>query len=516
MFAEQDSLCLSYHDAPPHRSRAPAQMTHIDVTVLGGGPAGASAAMMLARWGHRVVLLTRPPRGPGLAESLTPSCGKLLEQIGVREAIDAEGFVRSTGHTVKWGASDARVELFGSGERGWQLLSTELDRVLLREARRAGVSVHARANVRRVARAADGTWRVTFEERDTQRQLFSPWVIDCTGRSGLMSRAGAGRIDGALRTMAMIGVWERRPDWRLEHDTHTVVESYPGGWAWSVPVSTRRRQVTVMIDPTRTDVARGRRLASTYRDELARAPMMQAMVAGARAIGVPWARDASPYSCERPTRERLVVAGDAASFVDPLSSFGVKKAMASGWLAAVVAHSALANPAIEAAAMELFESRERAMVAGLQRQLVELARDAAQAHPAGFWGARPERDPITVGGDPDLSAFRNDPDVRAAFDTIRSADRLHVVHAAHVQRTLLPVVEGHVVVRREHLITEAFPAGLRYLRNVDVALLAELAPQAADIPSLYERYATRAGAVPIADLVSALAVLVALRILQFA
>ncbi|MEQ1694050.1 MAG: FAD-dependent monooxygenase, partial [Gemmatimonas sp.] len=124
-------------------------MNTVDVIVLGGGPAGAAAARMLAQWGHHTLLLTRPPRGPSLAESLTPSCGKLLDRIGVLNAINGAGFVRSTGHTVQWGSANARVESFGSGELGWQLLRSELDRVLLREAQQAGAIVHRHANVRR-------------------------------------------------------------------------------------------------------------------------------------------------------------------------------------------------------------------------------------------------------------------------------------------------------------------------------------------------------------------------------
>jgi FADH2-dependent halogenase/halogenation protein CepH len=490
-------------------------MKRYDVTVLGGGPAGAAAARMLALWGHRVLLLTRPPRGPALAESLTPSCGKLLEQIGVRDAIDREDFVRSTGHTVKWGDEPARVELFGTGERGWQLLSDDLDRVLLREARRAGAAVHRHANVRSVVPAADGDWRVTYEERDAQQHVSASWVIDCTGRSGLMSRAGSGRREGGLRTMAMVGVWERRPHWALEHETHTYVESYSGGWAWSVPVSRRRRQVTVMVDPSRTDVAHGRRLPTTYREELARAPMIHAMTSMARPIGTPWARDASPYACDAPASARLLVAGDAASFVDPLSSFGVKKAMASGWLAAVAIHSVYVDPSIEDAAMRLVAARERSMVAGLQRQLATLARDAAQAHPTGFWGQRADGDPITLNGDPDLSAFRSDPSVQRAFNELRAREQLAVVAGAEVSRVQQPMVEGHTVVLREHLVTSAFPDGLRYLRNVDVTLLAGLAPSATDVPTLYEAYCARAHAVPITDVVSALAVLIATGIVRF-
>lgn len=487
-----------------------------DVAVLGGGPAGTAAARMLALWGHRVLLLTRPPRGPALAESLTPSCGKLLARIGVLEAINRAGFVRSTGHTVRWGASETRVESFGEGELGWQLLSNALDRVLLHQAQLAGVKVHRHANVRRVQPGSDGEWRVSYEERGTLRHLAVPWVIDCTGRSGLMSRAKSGRVAAGPRTMAIVGLWERRPGWQLANDTHTYVESYPGGWVWSVPVSRVRRQVTVMLDPSRTDIARGRRLPLTYREELARTSMMGGMIEQARSIGAPWARDASSYSCEVPERARLLIAGDAASFVDPLSSFGVKKAMASGWLAAVVVHSVLSDATIEGPAMSMFAARERAMVTGLRRELGELAREAATAHPAEFWGNRVGPDVLANGGDPDVAALRNDADVVAAFEAIRTAATLGLCAASGVVREARPVVEGHTVRLRDHLVVPAFPQGIRYLRNVNLVELATLAPRHTEVPALYVAYCHEAGGAPIADVVGALAVLLAKGILRFA
>ncbi len=498
-------------------------MSPFDVTILGGGPAGAAAARMLAVWGHRVLLLTRPPRPPSLAESLTPSCGKLLERIGVLDAINRAGFIRSTGHTVQWGNTNARVELFATGELGWQLLSDDLDRVLLREARAAGANVHRQANVRRVVQGSESDWHVSYEERGVLRHVSSPWVIDCTGRSGLMSRVNAGRAAAGPRTMAIVGVWERRPTWALANDSHTHVESYPGGWAWSVPVSRIRRQVTVMLDPSRTDVAHRRRLPTTYRDELARTSMIRAMTEQARPAGAPWARDASSYSCKSysylcdvPSRARLLIAGDAASCVDPLSSFGVKKALASGWLAAVVVHSVLADASLYAPAMALFAARERAMVVGLRRQLGELADEAASAHPGGFWGNRAGVDMMNAAGDPDVAALRLDADVVAAFDTIRCAPTLTLRAEPGLVWEPLPAVSGHTVVLRDHLVVPAFPNGIRYLRNVDLKALADLAPRYTQVPALYEAYCAQAGVAPIGDVLGALAVLLGKQMLRLA
>ena len=65
------------------------------------------------------------------------------------------------------------------------------------------------------------------------------------------------------------------------------------------------------------------------------------------------------YSSERPAGDTWLLVGDAASFIDPLSSAGVKKAMASGWLAAVALNTALAEPAPQGHGLRLlFAARE--------------------------------------------------------------------------------------------------------------------------------------------------------------
>src|SRR5688572_33336211 len=84
----------------------------LPVAVLGGGPAGTTAALLLARWGHHVVVLTRASGAErALGESLPPSCVALLERIGIAHR-DAPGLLRSTGNTVRWGGGDERVERF--------------------------------------------------------------------------------------------------------------------------------------------------------------------------------------------------------------------------------------------------------------------------------------------------------------------------------------------------------------------------------------------------------------------
>ena len=496
-----------------------------DVAILGGGPAGTAAARLIASRGHRVAVLARAPARPALAESLPPSVGKLLDRIGVRSAVDAATFVRASGNTVWWGTNQPRVESFGAGSLGWQVRRDTFDTLMLAEAEEAGARVVRRAVVREVTHdpAAHARSTVHYDVRGRQRSLTARWVLDCTGRAGLLARRAWRRADPAGRTLALVGVWERRGRWSaLDDETHTLVESYEGGWAWSVPVSRSRRYVTVMVDPAVTPIRRAAEsdtLAAVYEAELAKAARLHELVrSGPRRANLTttiFARDASSYDATNFGDDGLLLVGDAASFVDPLSSYGIKKALSSAWLASVVVHTALVDASMQSAALELYEGRERAMHDALRRRFAELSRDAAGDAATDFWRAR-SADDTGEGGEPDVAALRRDPEVLAAFHELRRRDSIGLRVSDALRRTERPTVRGDRVALEEHLVVPAFRDGVRYVRSVDLVTIVALAPAYDQVPDLYAAYNRAAPPAPLPDFLGALSVLVGKGMLDLA
>ena len=479
---------------------------NLDVLVIGGGPAGASVARLLAAWGHSVTVLTRPAPAPALAESLPPSLDKLFDRIGVRAAVEAAGFLASTGNTVRWGHADERAEDFPGGRTGYQIDRAQFDRVLLNAAREAGATVHADAVVLEVQRGA--ATKVVYDD-GARHEMHARWILDCTGRTGLLARSGLRRAEPGGRTLAIAGIWDdRTTPWDIPDQTHTLVESYEGGWGWSVPVSPSRRFVTVMVDPALTSVAAGQRLQETYRAELNRTSSLRRLAQGATLVAEPFARDASPYSALRAGEDGLLLVGDAASFVDPLSSYGVKKALASAWLAAVVVHSVLGNAALLEPALALYESRERAMYDSLRARLALLAREAGAAHPDGFWSDRADQGIDAPPGELEWAALRTDPAVLGALDEMKKRPSIALRESRDLRRLNRAIIRENVIVMEPHLAVPAFASGVRFIRDVDLATIVTLAPSHDQVPDLFEAYNRRSPPVALADFLGALAVLV--------
>ena len=144
------------------------------------------------------------------------------------------------------------------------------------------------------------------------------------------------------------------------------------------------------IDPRVTEMQRSKELAPIYRSAMTKAQRMEALLDGARMEGEAWACSASMYYASRYAEGRILLVGDAATFLDPVSSFGVKKALASAWRAAVVVHTALEKPEMETAAVGLHEGRERRVYASYSDQVADVFQAASQDHRHEFWERRGE------------------------------------------------------------------------------------------------------------------------------
>ena len=455
-----------------------------EVLVVGGGPAAGTAARLLAQWGRDVVVVAKTDAGePELPESLTPSCQKFFDLMGMSVAIDAAGFVRSSGHTVWWGESDGRCEPFADGARGWQATTTRLSRVMLDGAAAAG------ARVQRAALSADEVlaWPARYR-------------LDCTGRSGVLARAHGGRAyEPGHRTVSLVGLWRHPTDWPLANPTHTLLESYQDGWAWSVPVDDVHRAFAVMVDPKTTALTKGDGARAVYLGEIAKTRHLAELFRGAHLVHGPHGWDASMYMAVRPAGDTWLLVGDAASFVDPLSSAGVKKAMASGWLAAVTLNTALASPALKDTAFALYAARERETYA----QFLALTRnhlsDGAPEADHPFWTDRAAPPAEQV----DRHA------VLGAHDRIRSASSLALTLGRGVRLEDRPALRERLLVLEPRLVDAAHPEGVRFVDGVDVVALTGLAPRFTDVGDMFDAYLRRGDVVTLPAFLKALATAVA-------
>ena len=485
-----------------------ADRAFFDAIILGGGPAGSAVGRLLSTWGHSVLLLDKPvPSSRSLAESLPPSTRKLLAQIGVLDAVEREGFVRATGNTVWWASGDRRVEPFGAAreDMGYQVQRSSFDRVLRDCARGAGVDVRADARIREVRFVA---WRpavVAFDEEGRRCSASGRFVLDCSGRAGLVGRRFR-RAEPGYRTCALVGVWSAPAGWDLPDETHTVVETYDEGWMWSVPISETTRHVGAMVDRAAPAAGGSGALERVYRAEIAKARNLFRVLEGATLQRV-WACDASLYSSARYGGSQFLLIGDAGSFIDPLSSFGVKKALASAWLAAIAVHTSLVHPDRQEVALEFFSKWEREVYATNLDRSAEFARAAQARHPHQFWAsraaARVAPDDRRDGGE------ARHPDVQAAFDRFKHASSVHLMLAADVRVEPRPVIRDHEIV-----LENAFVDAGRFSGNVDLVQLADIACRHTGVPDVFEDYCRTCGPVPLPNVVSGLSLLVAKGILH--
>jgi flavin-dependent dehydrogenase len=484
-----------------------------DALVLGAGPAGCAAATVLARNGHSVALArpASPPAG-ALAESVPPSARRILEELGLLAAVEDACFHANRGNVVWWAGSTARQETFADGAAGVNVDRAGLERVLVGCAARAGVQLLDETSARRVEEASIG-WVVHCDTRAGEIALAARWLVDATGRRGVLATREGREVDRSTSTIALVRRWRRPGGWGGEHAHRTLVESYADGWAWALPLSDEVRCVAAMIDGSTERVSEPT-TAAMLEQELDKTKHLGPMLEGAEPDGDAWACSASLYTSSRFARPGLVLAGDAASFIDPLSSFGVKKALSSGWLAGIVANTALATPALTGVATAFFDRRECQVYRRYRSLSAAFFEEAASVYRTAYWERRAQA--AREAGDAGVGASGEAPDpddwaggvpereVREAFERIKARPRLDAHVGSTLRRVERPAVEGDRIVLQEHLASDACPDGVRHVRGVDLIRLVASAPGHAEVPDAWAAYNGVAPPVTLPDYLTAL------------
>ena len=162
-------------------------MKTVDVAILGGGPAGAAAALTIARYSPlKAVLLERGDySGTRVGEAIGPGIMPLLGYLGVAERVAEGNHRRGLATAAAWGSDEVLTHdfLFSGQGDGWQLDRNRFDAMLGDAAREAGAIVHTRTYAREAARGQDQLWRIAAESADgEQLSLAARFLIDATGR----------------------------------------------------------------------------------------------------------------------------------------------------------------------------------------------------------------------------------------------------------------------------------------------------------------------------------------------
>ena len=332
----------------------PAIDTHnVDVLVIGGGPAGSTAATLLAERGHRVVLLEKAhhPRFH-IGESLLPANLPLFERLGVAEEISAIGM-------QKWGAEfvsslHGRTEIFEFKDAAnarlpyaYQVRRSQFDEILIRRAERAGAQVIEGC----CARAVDisvGAQSVRVEalhDDDRPESWQARFLVDASGRDTfLASQLGAKRRNRKHNSAAMYAHFAGADHYPARRAGNISIYWFEHGWLWFIPLADGVSSVGAVVWPAYLKERR-EPLADFFLATIAKCAPLAARLRSAQLVSAVEATGNYSYSASHSHGERYLMVGDAYAFIDPVFSSGVWLAMNSAAVAADAIDVCLHHPA---------------------------------------------------------------------------------------------------------------------------------------------------------------------------
>ncbi|MDW8350797.1 MAG: NAD(P)/FAD-dependent oxidoreductase [Anaerolineae bacterium] len=308
-----------------------------DVAVIGAGPAGSATAHYLARRGVDVLLIDKFdfPRDKTCGDGLTPRAVGVLQDMGLSEELQRVGqVIRRFEVFAPNGRSTGDVVTLGDGMPAYALVVPRriLDDHIRRRAMQSGARFEPCVHVSHVrVEASNGAAHVALHgERNGRHVTFQARlaVVATGANTGLLLRSGILRVQPRVIVAARAyfeHVRELANTWTLRFDGAPLP-----GYGWVFPIVPDAANVGVgYFQYNRTASALG------FFESFVRSPAMRQWLAGAVQAGPARGYPLREDFLTSPTfGERVLLVGEAAGLVNPLTGEGIDYALESGRIAA--------------------------------------------------------------------------------------------------------------------------------------------------------------------------------------
>ncbi len=343
-----------------------------DVAIIGGGPAGSTAATLLAQAGRRVVVLEREkfPRFH-IGESLLPFSTTTFDRLGVREEMD-RAFMPKYGGEIVAACGTREVKFYfkdgfrSQRDRAYQVTRSEFDTLLLNNSRAKGAEVREETSVQKFTLREDSVRLELAMTDNSPATVEARYLLDCSGRQTMIGNLfKLKKSYNHLQKFSIFAHFENVE--RPSGIDGTLIRMVRGldRWIWMIPLTPTRMSVGVVMD---TSSFRALKLSpeAVLEKCINEQPLVAERMTKAERVTPVYSAGDYSYRNVQLYGDRWLLAGDAAGFIDPVFSSGVYMAVMSGEKAADTLEEVLRDPSRK---RKLFKSYQRTISSVMEMYL---------------------------------------------------------------------------------------------------------------------------------------------------